>query len=93
MYVYIGGDYSLYQSDIVAVLDFENITTRENGRAYLTRSEKERRLIYACEKGSIPRSVVVAFDREKKESMVYISGHNTSKLLGDSRRASKRSLP
>ena len=92
MYVYIGGDYSLYQGDIVAVLDFENITTREGGRAFLTKSEKNGNLVYACEKGAIPRSVVVCFNSDKKENIVYISGHNTSKILGDSRRACKRSL-
>ena len=90
MYVYIGGDYTLYLKDIIAVLDFENITTRENGRNFLTRSEKEGSLVYACEQGAIPRSVVVACDNEKNKNTVYISGYNTSKLLGDSRRASKR---
>ena len=92
MYVYIGGAYSIYLEDIIAVLDFENITTRENGRNFLTRSEKEGNLVYACEQGAFPRSVVVVYDREKKKNTVYISGYNTSKLLGDSRRASKRTV-
>ena len=86
MYLHIGNDFVVKKSDIVAIFDLDNTSQSILTRKYLSRCEKERRVINASG-DELPKSFVVcAYENSRK---VYLSQLNSSTLL---RRSEQKGL-
>ncbi len=86
MYLHIGNDFVVKKSDIVAIFDLDNTSQSIQTRKYLSRCEKEGRLINASGI-ELPKSFVVCSLPEGQR--VYLSLLNSSTLL---RRSEQKGL-
>lgn len=73
MYLYLGGDTAIKSDRIIGIFDMDTSTVNKATRDYLSRAEKEKRVIYV--NYDLPKSFVVCKDK------IYICPLNTSTLL------------
>ncbi len=73
MYIYLGGDTVIKSDDIIGIFDMDTSTVNKASRDYLSKSEKDKKVIYV--NFELPKSFIVC--KEK----IYICPLNTSTLL------------
>ena len=73
MYIYLGGDTAISTRDIVGVFDMDTSTVNKATRDYLTKAEKEKRVIYV--NYELPKSFIVCRDK------IYVCPLNTATIL------------
>ena len=73
MYIYLGGDTAISTSDILGVFDMDTSTVNKATRDYLSKAEKEKRVIYV--NYELPKSFIVCKDK------IYICPLNTTTIL------------
>ena len=79
MYLHLGNDHVVRKSDIVAIFDLDNTSQSYLTRDYLSRAEKDGKMIIASGE-ELPKSFVVCRDA-KGGQVVYLSLLNSSTLL------------
>lgn len=78
MYLHIGNDFVVKKTDIIGIFDLDNTSQSILTRKYLSRCEKEGRVINASGE-ELPKSFVVC-SRDNFQQ-VYLSQLNSSTLL------------
>lgn len=73
MYLYLGGDTAIKSDRIIGIFDMDTSTVNKATRDYLSKAEKDKRVIYV--NYDLPKSFVVCRDK------IYICPLNTSTLL------------
>ena len=73
MYIYLGGDTAISTRDIICVFDMDKSTVNKATRDYLTKAEKEKRVIYV--NYELPKSFIVCRDK------IYVCPLNTATIL------------
>ena len=73
MYIYLGGDTAISTRDIIGVYDMDTSTVNKATRDYLTKAEKEKRVIYV--NYELPKSFIVCRDK------IYVCPLNTATIL------------
>ena len=73
MYIYLGGNTAISTSDIIGVFDMDTSTVNKATRDYLTKAEKEKRVIYV--NYELPKSFIVCRDK------IYVCPLNTATIL------------
>ena len=73
MYIYLGGNTAISTSDIIGVFDMDTSTVNKATRDYLTKAEKEKRVIYV--NYELPKSFIVCMDK------IYVCPLNTATIL------------
>lgn len=73
MYLYLGGDTAVLSKDIIGIFDMDTSTVNKATRDYLSKAEKEKRVVYV--NYELPKSFIVT---DKK---VYVCPLNTATLL------------
>lgn len=87
MYLHLGGDISIKNSDILGVFDLDNATVEKTTRDYLTKAEKDGDVVNVS--FELPKSFIVCRDKSRKSGRrVYISQIATSTLLKRSKHIS-----
>lgn len=74
MYIYLGGDTVINTSRITGIFDMDTSTVNKATRDFLSKAEKEKRVIYV--NYELPKSFIVCGD-----NTVYICPLNTATLL------------
>ena len=69
MYIHLGENTVINTGDIVAIIDLDNTTVSKTTRDFLTKMEKEGRVVNVTEE--LPRSAVIC--KSKGTETVYIS--------------------
>ena len=69
MYLFLGGDVSVWENDIIGVFDMDNTTIAKSTREFLSRTQKEKKVINVTY--DLPRSFCVTSENGKEK--VYIS--------------------
>ena len=77
MYLHIGGQSMIKNSDIVAILDMETTSVSKKTREFLRECEKRGQVINVAE--DIPKSYILC--SENGEDRVYISQISSATLL------------
>lgn len=77
MLIHIGEDSVVNSGDIIGIFDMDTSTVNKATRDYLSKSEKEKKIIYV--NYELPKSFIVTQDN------VYVSPLNTSTLIKRSR--------
>lgn len=78
MFLHLGEDTVITDENIIGIFDIDNSTVNKATRDYLSKAEKDRRIVYV--NYDLPKSFIVTDDK------VYISPVNTGTL---NRRANK----
>lgn len=78
MYLHLGNDYVVLKKDVIAVFDLDNTSQSLISRKYLSRAEKEGKIVNAAGL-ELPKSFVVA-ERNGIQT-VYLSQLNSSTLV------------
>ena len=78
MYIHLGNNTMLHTNEIIGIFDLENASVSKRTRQFLTKAEKECRVITISY--DLPRSFVVA-GKTAKDIKVYISQISSSTLL------------
>ena len=78
MYIHLGNNVMLPTSEIIGIFDLENTSISKKTRDFLSRAEKEGRVITISY--DLPRSFVVA-GKNFDDAKVYISQISSSTLL------------
>ena len=73
MYLYLGGDTAIKSEKIIGIFDMDTSTVNKATRDYLSKAEKEKRVIYV--NYELPKSFVVCEDK------IYVCPLNTATLL------------
>lgn len=73
MYLYLGGETAVRTEKILGIFDMDTSTVNKATRDYLSKAEKEKRVIYV--NYELPKSFVVCEDK------IYVCPFNTSTLL------------
>lgn len=73
MYIYLGGNTAISTRDIIGVFDMDTSTVNKATRDYLTKAEKEKRVIYV--NYELPKSFIVCRDK------IYVCPLNTATIL------------
>ena len=73
MYLHIGEDTVINSKDVIGIFDMDTSTVNKATRDYLSKAEKEKRVIYV--NYELPKSFIVTDDK------IYIGPLNTSTLL------------
>ncbi len=73
MYLYLGGDTAIKSDKIIGIFDMDTSTVNKATRDYLSKAEKEKRIIYV--NYELPKSFVVCEDK------IYVCPLNTATLL------------
>lgn len=73
MYIYLGGDTAISTNDIIGVFDMDTSTVNKATRDYLSKAEKEKRVIYV--NYELPKSFIVCKDK------IYVCPLNTATIL------------
>ena len=74
MYLHIGEDVLVKDSEIIGIFDMDTSTVNKATRDFLSKAEKEKRVVYV--NYELPKSFVVC--RDKK---IYVCPLNTATLL------------
>ena len=69
MYLFLGGDVSVWENDIIGVFDMDNTTIAKSTREFLSRTQKEKKVINVTY--DLPRSFCLTSENGKEK--VYIS--------------------
>ena len=77
MYLHIGNNMAVRQSDIVGVFDMDNTTVSKRGRNYLNKAQKNGEIINAAE--DLPRTYIVTHYNGKNR--VYITSISCAALM------------
>lgn len=81
MFLHLGEDTVITDENIIGIFDIDNSTVNKATRDYLSKAEKDRRIVYV--NYDLPKSFIVTDDK------VYISPVNTGTL---NRRANKLNI-
>ncbi len=73
MYLYLGGDTAVLSEKIIGIFDMDTSTVNKATRDYLSKAEKEKKVIYV--NYELPKSFIVTDDK------IYVCPLNTSTLL------------
>lgn len=73
MYLYLGGETAIKSDKIIGIFDMDTSTVNKATREYLSKAEKDKRIIYV--NYELPKSFVVCDDK------IYICPLNTATLL------------
>lgn len=73
MYLYLGGETAIKSDKIIGIFDMDTSTVNKATRDYLSKAEKDKRIIYV--NYELPKSFVVCDDK------IYICPLNTATLL------------
>lgn len=73
MYLYLGGETAVRTDKILGIFDMDTSTVNKATRDYLSKAEKEKRVIYV--NYELPKSFVVCEDK------IYVCPFNTSTLI------------
>lgn len=76
MYLHLGADTVIRTKDVIGIFDLDNTTVMKSSRDFLTRAEKEKKVITVSYE--LPKSFVVC---EEKKEVVYISQLAVSTLV------------
>ncbi|MBQ2861857.1 MAG: DUF370 domain-containing protein [Oscillospiraceae bacterium] len=69
MYLFLGGDVSVWENDVIGVFDMDNTTVANSTREFLSRTQKENKVINVT--FDLPKSFCVTEEQGKEK--VYIS--------------------
>lgn len=78
MYIHLGNNTMLPTNEIIGIFDLENTSISKRTRQFLTKAEKEGRVITVSY--DLPRSFVIA-GKKRENTKVYISQISSSTLL------------
>ena len=78
MYLHLGQSVVVPFRDVVGILDLDNTTASHRTRSFLTRAEKEGRVVNVSE--DLPKSFVLCVGRDGRRT-VYISQLSPATLL------------
>lgn len=78
MYLHLGQDTIIKDSEIIGIFDIDNTTVSKATRDYLATKEKEGKVVTVS--FELPKSFIVALDSNGEEK-VYISQISTATLL------------
>ena len=78
MYLHLGQETVVMQDDIVGIFDLDNTTVSKVSRDYLTKAEKEKRVINVS--FELPKTFILTNNKENG-SKIYISQISSSTLL------------
>ncbi len=73
MYLYLGGDTAVKTDRIIGIFDMDTSTVNKATRDYLSKAEKEKRIVYV--NYELPKSFIVCEDK------IYVCPLNTATLL------------
>ncbi len=76
MYLFLGGDVSVWEDDIIGVFDMDNTTVAKCTRDFLSRAQKEKNVTNVTY--DLPRSFCLSTERGKER--VYVSQLATATL-------------
>ena len=79
MYLHLGNDHVVKKTDIVGIFDLDNTSQSRQTRDFLSRAEKEGRMVIASGE-ELPKSFVVCRSPDGGQR-VYLSLLNSSTLL------------
>ena len=69
MYLFLGGDVSVWENDVIGIFDMDNTTVAKSTREFLSRTQKEKKVINVT--FDLPRSFCLTSENGKEK--VYIS--------------------
>ncbi len=69
MYLFLGGDVSVWENDVIGVFDMDNTTVAKSTREFLSRNQKEGSVINVTY--DLPKSFCLVTESGKEK--VYIS--------------------
>ena len=78
MYIHLGQDTVVKKSDIIGIFDLDNATVSKRTRDYLTKAEKDGRVINVS--FELPKSFIVCQSKNNKQ-IIYISQLSSATLL------------
>ncbi len=78
MFLHLGNTTVIHQDDIIGIFDLDNTTVSKITRDYLTKAEKEGKVVNVSTE--LPKSFIVC-ENEEKEITVYICQISTSTLI------------
>lgn len=78
MYLHLGQDTVVSDSDVLGIFDLDTSTVSKSTRDYLSVAEKEKRVINVS--FELPKSFVVCADKKEGKVRVYISPISSSTL-------------
>ena len=78
MYIHLGQDTVVKKEDIIGIFDLDNTTVSKRTRDYLTKAEKEGRVINVSYE--LPKSFIVCKSKNEKQ-IIYISQLSSATLL------------
>ena len=79
MYLHLGQNVVVPTKSVVAVFDMDNTTVSKATRDYLSKMQKDKKIIDVSL--DLPKSFVLCKDRDSGENVVYISPISTQTLL------------
>ncbi len=79
MYIHLGNETVVREEDVIGIFDMESTTVLKNTRNFLSKAEKEKKVINVSYE--LPKSFIVCGDKKTKEWNVYISQISSSTLL------------
>lgn len=71
MYIHLGLDVLVKDSDIIGFFDLENSTISKHTREFLKRAQEREEVIDVCT--DIPKSFVIVNNKNEKKQTVYIT--------------------
>jgi len=69
MYLFLGGDVSVWENDVIGIFDMDNTTVAKSTREFLSRTQKEKKVINVT--FDLPRSFCLTSENGKEK--VYIA--------------------
>ena len=78
MYIHLGQDTVVKKADIIGIFDHDNATVSKRTRDYLTKAEKDGRVINVSYE--LPKSFIVC-QRKNNKQIIYISQLSSATLL------------
>lgn len=79
MYLHLGNDIVVKTEDIIGIFDLDNTTVSAHTRKYLSKSEKEKQVIYVSLE--LPKAFIVCKGKKDKKQKIYISQISSQTLL------------
>jgi len=77
MYLHLGQDIIVPQSDVIGIYDLDNCTSSHITREFLTKAERSGEVVDVAA-GELPRSFVLV--KDEKNTTVYLSQLSTATL-------------
>ena len=69
MYLFLGGDVSVWENDVIGIFDMDNTTVAKSTRNFLSRTQKDKKVVNVTY--DLPKSFCVTNENGKEK--VYIS--------------------